>query len=113
MCYFLIQSRDLFSPPIIADFCHMLVGSFIRRKVFPFVSLCILLFHFVTVSLTLHVGWSFNPFDADLNKNDDPQYYQINTSPSLAFLAKHIPLTSLFPSKSGLEAKLAVRCKLE
>ena len=50
---------------------------------------------------------TIDPFDADLNlkkrKIDDPRYYYINTSLSLTFLAKHITLASIFPSKSGLE----------
>ena len=36
-----------------------------------------------------------------------------NNSLSLAFLAKYIPLASLFPSKSGREAKLAMSVSLE
>ena len=45
-----------------------------------------------------------NPFAPEsIRKIDDCWCHLIHTSSSLAFLAKHLPLAGLFPSKSGLE----------
>ena len=43
------------------------------------------------------------PTSIQNRKIDDPRYYLINTSLSLTFLTKQLPLAGLFPSKSGLQ----------